>query len=66
MIYDISFVLLISFFFFLALHQNLVEVNDVASITLALKTLGSFDFQGAGLSFHIFSSFVVEKNYIYI
>ncbi|GFS99128.1 hypothetical protein TNCV_822501 [Trichonephila clavipes] len=32
-----------------ALHQSLLEVNDVASITLALKTLGSFDFQGRPL-----------------
>ncbi|XP_035228341.1 serine/threonine-protein kinase mTOR-like [Stegodyphus dumicola] len=31
------------------LHQNLLEVTDVASITLALKTLGSFDFQGRPL-----------------
>ncbi|CAL1276558.1 unnamed protein product [Larinioides sclopetarius] len=31
------------------LHQNLLDVSDVASITLALKTLGSFDFQGRSL-----------------
>ncbi|KAG8190056.1 hypothetical protein JTE90_023028 [Oedothorax gibbosus] len=32
-----------------ASHPNIVEANDVASITLALKTLGSFDFQGRPL-----------------
>ncbi|GBN02820.1 Serine/threonine-protein kinase mTOR, partial [Araneus ventricosus] len=31
------------------LHQGLLDVSDVASITLALKTLGSFDFQGRSL-----------------
>ncbi|XP_054720357.1 serine/threonine-protein kinase mTOR-like [Uloborus diversus] len=30
-------------------HQNLLETTDVASVTLALKTLGSFDFQGRPL-----------------
>ncbi|XP_015906953.1 serine/threonine-protein kinase mTOR [Parasteatoda tepidariorum] len=32
-----------------SLHQSLLEVNDAASLTLALKTLGSFDFQGRPL-----------------
>ena len=31
-------------------QQNLAEAQDVTSITLALRTLGSFDFEGHSLT----------------
>lgn len=39
--------------FFLASLTNLADIQDATSITLALKTLGSFDFEGEQLIYDL-------------